>query len=73
MSFSPSEIASEVARHVPGFEMSYRPDYRQTIADSWPQSIDDSVARADWGWRHHYDLAAMTADMIQNLKPQDAV
>ena len=73
MSFSPSEIASEVARHVPGFEMSYRPDYRQTIADSWPQSIDDSVARADWGWRHHYDLAAMTDDMILNLKGRDAV
>jgi len=69
MSFSPREIGAEIARHVPGFEMMYNPDYRQQIADSWPQSIDDSVARHDWGWREDYDLARMTADMIQNLRP----
>ena len=68
MSFSPAEIGTEVGRHVQGFQMNYAPDYRQTIADSWPRSIDDSVARADWGWKHEYDLPAMTADMISNLK-----
>jgi nucleoside-diphosphate-sugar epimerase len=68
MSFSPAEIAVEVGSHVEGFRMSYTPDYRQSIADSWPRSIDDSVARADWGWKHDYDLPAMTADMISNLR-----
>lgn len=69
MSFSPKEIGTEVAKHIQGFEMSYAPDYRQTIANSWPQSIDDSVARNDWGWKQDYDLAKMTADMFQNLNP----
>jgi nucleoside-diphosphate-sugar epimerase len=68
MSFSPSEIGDEVGRHVKGFHMDYAPDYRQSIADSWPRSIDDTVARADWGWKHEYDLPAMTADMITNLR-----
>lgn len=68
MSFSPEEIGREIASLVPGFTVSYKPDYRQTIADSWPQSIDDSVARNDWGWKHEYDLAAMTRDMIDNLR-----
>ena len=68
MSFSPSEIAAEVKKHIPDFEMSYKPDYRQKIANSWPQSIDDSVARNDWGWKHDYDLQKMTADMFTNLK-----
>jgi nucleoside-diphosphate-sugar epimerase len=67
MSFSPSEIANEVKKHIPGFQMSYKPDYRQAIANSWPQSIDDSVARNDWGWKHEYDLTRMTADMFKNL------
>ncbi len=67
MSFSPREIGAEIARHVPGFEMMYNPDYRQQIADSWPQSIDDSVARRDWGWKEEYDLKRMTDDMFQNL------
>jgi nucleoside-diphosphate-sugar epimerase len=67
MSFSPAEIASEIARHRPGFRISYQPDYRQSIADSWPQSIDDSVARSDWGWKHEYDLSRMTTDMLENL------
>jgi nucleoside-diphosphate-sugar epimerase len=48
--------------------MSYTPDYRQQIANSWPQSIDDSVARADWGWKEEFDLAAMTRDMLHNLQ-----
>lgn len=68
MSFSPAEIGAEVGRHVDGFQMAYAPDYRQSIADSWPRSIDDSVARSDWGWKHEYDLPDMAADMISNLR-----
>ncbi|RYZ23943.1 MAG: NAD-dependent epimerase/dehydratase family protein [Chitinophagaceae bacterium] len=68
MSFSPKEIAAEIKKHIPGFAISYKPDYRQGIADSWPQSIDDSVARRDWGWKEEYDLARMTEDMLRNLK-----
>ncbi len=68
MSFSPLEIAGEIKKHVPGFNVSYEPDYRQKIADSWPQSIDDSQARKDWGWKHEYDLPAMVKDMLANLK-----
>jgi nucleoside-diphosphate-sugar epimerase len=67
MSFSPAEIAEEIGQLVPGFSISYAPDYRQSIADSWPQSIDDSVARADWGWKPEFDLKRMTADMLSNL------
>jgi nucleoside-diphosphate-sugar epimerase len=67
-SFNPAEIAAEVKRHVPGFEMAYAPDLRQAIADSWPRSIDDSAARADWGWEPRYDLRAMVDDMMLNLK-----
>jgi nucleoside-diphosphate-sugar epimerase len=68
MSFSPAEIAAAIGKHRPGFRISYQPDYRQSIADSWPQSIDDSVARLDWGWKHDYDLDRMTADMLANLE-----
>jgi nucleoside-diphosphate-sugar epimerase len=70
MSFSPKEIGAEIKKHIPSFEMNYQPDYRQAIADSWPQSIDDSVARKDWGWKHEYDLARMTEDMLKNLKAE---
>lgn len=70
ISFSPKEIAASIKSHIPGFRISYKPDYRQAIADSWPQSIDDSVARRDWGWREEYDLPAMTKDMLENL-PND--
>lgn len=68
MSFSPKEIAAAIQTHIPEFTISYAPDYRQQIADSWPQSIDDQVARNDWGWKEEYDLAAMTADMLSNLR-----
>jgi nucleoside-diphosphate-sugar epimerase len=68
MSFSPKEIAKEIKKHIPDFSITYKPDYRQAIANSWPQSIDDSVARKDWGWEEEYDLAAMTDDMFENLK-----
>src|SRR5258706_16408723 len=67
MSFSPKEIATEIKKHVPEFKISYKQDYRQAIADSWPQSIDDSVARNDWGWKEEYDLRSMTKDMLANL------
>jgi nucleoside-diphosphate-sugar epimerase len=68
MSFSAGELASEIRKHIPGFEVTYAPDYRQAIADSWPESIDDSAAREEWGWRPDYDLARMTADMITVLR-----
>jgi nucleoside-diphosphate-sugar epimerase len=68
MSFSPKEITEEIQKHVIDFDTTYKPDYRQQIADSWPQSIDDSVARKDWNWKNEYDLAAMTKDMLDNLK-----
>ena len=68
ISFSPKEIASVIQKHIPDFSISYKPDYRQAIADSWPASIDDSTARSDWGWQHDYDLDKMTDDMLLNLQ-----
>jgi len=68
MSFSPKEIAAEVKKHVPDFTINYKPDYRQKIADGWPQSINDSVAQNDWGWKAEYDLGKMTDDMFENLE-----
>ena len=70
ISFSPEEIAAEIKKHIPQFTISYKPDYRQAIANSWPQSIDDSAARQDWGWKHEYDLEAMTSDMLENLQKE---
>jgi nucleoside-diphosphate-sugar epimerase len=67
MSFSPKEIAQEIKKHIPDFEISYEADYRQAIADSWPQSIDDSVARNDWGWQEDYNLEKMTKEMFDNI------
>ena len=68
ISFSPKEIAEAIKKQIPNFEISYAPDSRQAIADSWPQSIDDSSARADWGWKHEYDLSKMVDTMLKNLK-----
>ncbi len=68
MSFSPKEIAASIQKHIPEFSISYKPDYRQAIANSWPQSIDDTVARTDWGWKNEYDLDKMTEEMLDNLK-----
>lgn len=68
MSFSPKEIAASIQKQIPDFGIDYKPDYRQAIADSWPQSIDDSVARKDWGWKEDYDLDSMVKDMLVNLK-----
>jgi len=70
ISFSPEEIAATIKQHIPDFTIEYNPDYRQNIANSWPQSIDDSVARADWGWKPEYDLQMMTKDMLENLKKE---
>ncbi|MGP8214337.1 MAG: NAD-dependent epimerase/dehydratase family protein [Bacteroidia bacterium] len=67
ISFSPKEIAAEIKKHIPDFAITYKPDYRQPIADSWPQSIDDSLARQHWGWKHKYDLAAITEEMFQHI------
>ncbi|MBC7588140.1 MAG: NAD-dependent epimerase/dehydratase family protein [Chitinophagaceae bacterium] len=68
MSFSPKEIAASIQKHIPDFSISYKPDSRQNIANSWPQSIDASVAANDWGWKPEYDLDKMTFDMLENLK-----
>ena len=72
MSFSAGELAAEIRRHIPSFEVRYEPDFRQAIADSWPASIDDSAARAEWDWNPDYDLAAMTVDMLAALKARQA-
>jgi nucleoside-diphosphate-sugar epimerase len=67
-SFSPKDIAEEIKKYIPEFKISYAPDSRQQIADSWPQSIDSQEAKKDWNWEPQFDLKAMTADMIKNLK-----
>lgn len=67
MSFSPEEISNEIKKHLPDFSMTYTPDFRQKIADSWPRSIDDTQARIDWGWKHTFDISKMTTEIIQNL------
>jgi nucleoside-diphosphate-sugar epimerase len=67
MSFSPKEIAVEIKKHIPDFVIDYKSDYRQAIANSWPQSIDDSMSRADWGWKEEYNLSAMCIEMLQNV------
>ena len=68
MSFSPKEITASIQKHIPDFTIDYAPDFRQAIANSWPQSIDDAVAQKDWNWKAAYDLDKMTADMLKNLK-----
>lgn len=68
ISFSPKEIADEIKKHIPDFEISYAPDFRQKIAESWPRSIDDKEARNEWHWQHEYNLARMTTDMLKSIK-----
>lgn len=68
ISFTPEDIAAEVKKHLPDFEITYKSDFRQAIADSWPKSIDDSVARNDWGLTDKYDLAGMTKVMLDEIK-----
>jgi nucleoside-diphosphate-sugar epimerase len=72
ISFSVKELADELRQHLP-LEVIYEPDQRQKIADSWPQSIDDSQARQDWGWQPEFDLSKMTEVMLENLKKKLAV
>ncbi len=67
ISFTAKELATEINKHIP-VKVTYKPDHRQKIADSWPQSIDDSAARKDWGWKHEYTLSKMTTIMIKELK-----
>lgn len=67
ISFSPAEIAAEIKKHIPEFEIVYEPDFRQAIAESWPQSIDDSVAQKDWGWKFKYGLKEMTEVMLTEI------
>lgn len=68
ISFDPKELSDEIKKVIPSFEITYKPDFRQAIADSWPQSIDDSVARDDWSWKHEYDLGKMTKIMLKEVK-----
>nr|WP_315175091.1 L-threonine 3-dehydrogenase [uncultured Flavobacterium sp.] len=71
MSFTPIEIAAEIKKHIPEFSITYNPDFRQKIADSWPASIDDSEARKDWNWHHEFNLETMTIDMLEHLSAED--
>jgi nucleoside-diphosphate-sugar epimerase len=69
MNFTPEELAAAIRRHIPDFALDYKIDkVRQDIADSWPNSLDDSAAREEWGWSPTYDLGAMVADMLENLR-----
>lgn len=68
LNFTPDTLAKAIQKHIPEFEISYSPDFRQAIADSWPSSIDDSEARKDWGWRHDFDLEKMTSEMLEGIK-----
>jgi nucleoside-diphosphate-sugar epimerase len=68
MSFDPKGLATEIKKRIPEFTINYEPDFRQAIADSWPASIDDSVARDDWGWKPEYDLSAMCDIMLQEIQ-----
>ena len=72
MSFTPGELAEAIRRHITDFAISYEPDYRQKIADSWPSSIDDTAARREWGWAADYDIDAMTEDMLTKLRKRMA-
>jgi len=72
ISFTPNELADSIKKHIPDFKISYQPDFRQTIADSWPSSIDDSVAREDWNWEHDYNLELMTKEMVFQLQKKYA-
>ena len=67
MSISPARLAQAIGQYIPAFRISYKPDWRQDIADSWPESIDDRPARDDWQWDHAYELSSTTKDMLLHL------
>ncbi|UTW63834.1 NAD-dependent epimerase/dehydratase family protein [bacterium SCSIO 12741] len=73
MSFNPAELTSEIQKHIPDFSISYSPDYRQEIANTWPAAINDKEARQDWKWQEKYDLKGLTENMIENLKERATV
>lgn len=68
MSFSPKDLATAIRKELPDFSMDYKPDFRQKIAETWPDSLDDQLARQDWGWKEAFGLQSMTADMLTNLR-----
>lgn len=68
LSFTPKEMALEIKKHIPEFSITYKPDFRQAIADSWPASINDTEAREHWGWKEHYNLERLCENMLSNLK-----
>ena len=68
MSFTPKEVAQSIQKHIPKFDITYNPDFRQQIADSWPSSIDDSAAKRDWNWQPEFDLEKTTKEMLENLE-----
>lgn len=70
LSFTPGDVADSIRNFIPEFEIDYKPDFRQEIADSWPNALDDSNARRDWQWQHEYDLDKMTADMLDSIRPR---
>lgn len=73
VSFTPQQLAEEIKKHIPTFKISYEPDFRQAIADSWPNSVDDSVATKDWGWKHEFDLAKMVTIMLEGVASTQAI
>ncbi|MCK5539253.1 MAG: L-threonine 3-dehydrogenase, partial [Bacteroidales bacterium] len=68
VSFNPKELSEKIQKHLPDFTITYKPDFRQDIADTWPQTINDSLAREEWDWKHEYDTASIVNDMLTNLK-----
>ena len=70
LSFTPAQLAEAIKQHLPDFHISYTPDFREEIAQTWPVSIDDSAARREWGWQPQYDLQALAKDMLVQLAPK---
>jgi len=68
MSITPARMYQEIRKHIPSFSIRYKPDFRQAIADTWPHSVDDTIARVDWGFEQSYDLEKMTAIMLKEVK-----
>ncbi len=71
ISFTPKQLASEIIKNIPSFTIAYKPDFRQQIANSWPNSIDDTAARQDWNWKHSYDISMISQNMLQQLEKSE--